>query len=85
MLIVLLVLIAIVNYLPALANPEASALGVVAPLSTSATLSNTRPARGSPAPDFVLLDNITSAAMIAAENAALTPPQYLTDLPLVTR
>lgn len=31
----------------------------------------------------VMLDNNTLAAMIAAENAALTPPQYLVDLPAV--
>jgi len=31
------------------------------------------------------LDNNTLAAIIAAENAALTLPQYLTDLPIVTR
>jgi hypothetical protein len=33
----------------------------------------------------VVLDNNTLAAMIAAENAALTLPQYLLDLPLVHR
>ncbi len=31
------------------------------------------------------LDNNTLAAMIAAENATLTLPQYLTDLPIITR
>lgn len=36
-------------------------------------------------PDQVTLDNKTLAAMIAAENAALTPPQNLLDLPVVTR
>jgi hypothetical protein len=36
------------------------------------------PAEGTPE-----LDNNTLAAVIAAENAALTPPQYLLDLPLV--
>jgi hypothetical protein len=33
----------------------------------------------------IILDNETVAAVIAAENAALTPPQYLTSLPVITR
>lgn len=33
----------------------------------------------------VILANETIAAVIAAENAALTPPQYMTGLPVVTR
>ncbi len=33
----------------------------------------------------VTLDINTLAAMIAAENAALTLPQYMTDLPIITR
>lgn len=33
----------------------------------------------------VILDNETIAAVIAAENVALTPPQYLTTLPIATR
>lgn len=33
----------------------------------------------------VILDNETIAAVLAAENAALTPPQYLTTLPIATR
>ena len=36
-------------------------------------------------PGAVSLDNNQLAAMIAAENAALTPPQYLTDLPIIAR
>jgi hypothetical protein len=32
----------------------------------------------------IILANETIAAVIAAENAALTPPQYLTSLPVVT-
>jgi hypothetical protein len=32
----------------------------------------------------VILSNEMIAAVIAAENAALTPPQYLTDLPIIS-
>ncbi|MGE5123841.1 MAG: hypothetical protein ACM3H7_04940 [Acidobacteriaceae bacterium] len=35
--------------------------------------------------DTVVLSNEMIAGVIAAENAALTPPEYLIDLPLVTR
>ena len=38
-----------------------------------------------PSPGADPLDNNTLAAMIAAENAALTLPQYLTGLPIITR
>jgi hypothetical protein len=38
-----------------------------------------------PITNSVTLDNNTLAAMIAAENAALTPPQYMTGLPVITR
>jgi len=34
-------------------------------------------------PSPALIDNNMLAAMIAAENAALTPPQYLSSLPLI--
>lgn len=33
----------------------------------------------------VQLDDNTLAALMAAENAALTPPQFMTGLPIVTR
>jgi hypothetical protein len=36
-------------------------------------------------PNQPLLDSNTLAAMIAAENAALTSPQYLLELPMVVR
>jgi len=35
--------------------------------------------------DTFILSNETIAGVIAAENAALTPPQYMTDLPIVAR
>jgi hypothetical protein len=41
------------------------------------------PANLSPLTAPAVLDNNTLAAVIAAENAALTPPQYLLDLPLL--
>jgi hypothetical protein len=37
------------------------------------------------ASNTVVLDNETIAAMIAAENTALTPPQYMTSLPFLAR
>jgi len=33
----------------------------------------------------VILDNETIAAVIAVENAALTSPQYLSELPIISR
>ena len=38
-----------------------------------------------PISNQAVLDNNTLAAMIAAENAALTAPQYFIDLPLIIR
>lgn len=43
------------------------------------TASDNPPAEG------VLIDNTTLAAIIAAQNAALTPPQYLIGLPIIQR
>jgi hypothetical protein len=36
-------------------------------------------------PRTLLVDNDILAAMIAAENSALTPPIYFNDLPLIIR
>ena len=38
-----------------------------------------------PVPNLMVLDNNTLAAMFAAENSALTSPQYLSDLPLIIK
>jgi hypothetical protein len=48
-------------------------------------LSIATPESDNPAPATVLLDNTTLAAVSAALMAALTPPQYLLDLPVITR
>ena len=82
--IVALILIAIVQAWPVLANHDANAVEREARRAESRALANPIPEIGSPAPELAPLDDIESAALMAAENAALTPPQYLTDLPLVT-
>jgi hypothetical protein len=82
-LVVLAILIA--AFVPGQAGAEprstAQALSVsdVAPPAAPG-VAGAPPASVSPA-----LDDHTLAAMIAAENAALAPPVYLVDLPVVTR
>jgi hypothetical protein len=50
------------------------------PIAETTTISGTEAAG-----DAVILDNETIAAVIAAENAALTPPQFMTGLPVIAR
>jgi hypothetical protein len=78
------------NFRPARAmNPPPAATNE-AQTAAATDLAPSRPAdagtvyAGSPLAGLQL-DNATSAAMIAAENAALTAPQYLVDLPLIVR
>lgn len=83
-LVVLLILLVSAGYLTAQARsrvsaPAADSLSSGPPL-TSDDLAGAQPAAASSA-----LDDDTLAAVIAAENAALTPPSYFTELPLVTR
>jgi hypothetical protein len=59
------------------------------PVSTQALHSQdtlVEPLAGSnPLTDGVTIDNNTLAAIIAAQNAALTPPQYMIGLPIIQR
>lgn len=78
-LILLVILIASGNRLPARAgtSSQAALVGQSGPSGAPMTASaNAQPAS-------VLIDNATLAAVIAAENAALTPPLYFSDLPLI--
>lgn len=84
-LIILIILVAATSFLPFHAKPAAQASSqerlAVAPLSLSDMgAENFQLATGAG-----LLDNNTLAAMIAAENATLTPPQYFVELPLISR
>lgn len=63
--------------------PEAQATGVADPANSNPPGSGTAAAGLFPA--WLQLDNNTSAAMIAADNAALTAPQFLVDLPMISR
>jgi hypothetical protein len=82
-LVVLAILIA--TFVPGQAGSEARSaarellVSDVPPLA-EASVAGAPPASVSPA-----LDDNTLAAMIAAENAALTPLVYFVDLPVVTR
>ena len=89
-LVLLVVLLAVAGYRPARAGDDRQAFSVSAPVADSTALrdSQSATARASsvnPSPDQPLLDNNTLAEIIAAENAALTLPQYLVDLPMVSR
>jgi hypothetical protein len=76
-LLVLILLLLIAGRNPGAQNTVAQA---------QAVYSQPAPAGALPAPDNLpALDNHTLAAMIAAENAALTLPQYLLELPLLTK
>jgi hypothetical protein len=69
-------------------HPQASAgeAFLAGPLTLSnVDLANPGPASVQPAPGRAVLDNNTLAAMIAAENAALTPPIHFVDLPVISR
>jgi hypothetical protein len=80
-LILLVILVASGNRLAARAeldrqNPSLSRVGVVDQAEEMSS-----PTGEQPAP--ALIDNNTLAAIIAAENAALTPPLYFSTLPLI--
>lgn len=84
-LISLLILVAISNYMAVQARPEQQppAGGVL--IADPIPLSNPSSASDNSTLDHFLLDDTTLAAMIAAENAALTPLQYFVNLPVVIR
>lgn len=84
-LVVLVILIAGANYLSGQASPEAASAAGEALVARGLPLSEADLPSDQPEPAMSMLDNNTLAAMIAAENAALTPPIHFTDLPLVLR
>lgn len=84
-LVVLVILIAGANYLSGQARPEAGSVAGETLIADGRRLSDAGLPSAQLAPDLPVLDNNTLAAMIAAENAALTPPIHFTDLPLVIR
>lgn len=84
-LVLLVILIAGANFLSGQARPEADSAAQQAQVSAAPPLSGAGLENALPAPASAALDNNTLAAMIAAENAALTPPILFTDLPLVIR
>jgi len=84
-LITLLILIAIANYLPVQARPEQRPPTGGVMIADPLPLSNPSPVSDESTLDQFLLDDTTLAAMIAAENAALTPLQYFINLPVVIR
>jgi hypothetical protein len=80
-LILLLMLIASGNRLAVRAEPNQQAAPAAMDLGMNPVAPDSSPVDAQPAP--ALLDDNTLAAMIAAENAALTPPLYFSDLPLI--
>ena len=84
-LLISLVLLAIANHLPAQAKIESFPSFPESLMVDPVNNGTHRPERANPLPALYLLDNNTLAAMIAAENASLTLPIYLIDLPLVAR
>jgi hypothetical protein len=80
-----LILAAVANFWPAqarlAAQPSSDEIRVVKAMP----LADLSPAAPSQASDLSLLDDSTLAAMIAAENAALTLPQYFVGLPVINR
>jgi hypothetical protein len=84
------VLLVIVNYHPIQANTEPHPSTQAIPTESSQELSAQSQASGmadvtQAITNSVTLDDNTLAALMAAENAALTAPQFLTGLPIITR
>jgi len=70
------------------AELQASALSAEAVSSRALQLDGRQvepSASDNPPIEGVTIDNNTLAALIAAQNAALTPPQYLIGLPIIQR
>jgi hypothetical protein len=82
-LVVLVILIAGANFLSGQARPEPNLTKPGGLVSSGPPLSRLDLESPPPAPASPALDNNTLAAVIAAENAALTPPIHFLDLPLV--
>ncbi len=84
-LIALIILMAAANHLPAQARPEPQASTKATLAADPMTLTDLNLASSQATPALPELDNNTLAAMIAAENAALTLPLHLVDIPLIIR
>jgi len=63
-----------------IAVTESSNLDYGQPIAETTTITGTEVTSNA-----VILANETIAAVIAAENAALTPPQFMTGLPVIAR
>lgn len=90
LLVCLIVVLAIAYHQPARAGDAYQASAAVPSAVDSAALmdiqsATSRVASTNPFLEQPLLDNNTLAEIIAAENAALTLPQYLVDLPIISR
>lgn len=84
-LILLILWVASGNWLAARAEParQAEPVGQSEPINQAGD-PGTAPADAARQPSSAQVDNNTLAAVIAAENAALTPPIYFTDMPLIS-
>ena len=84
-LIALLALLAILTHQPAQAMPGQQPPARV--VQVAASIPHSIPASADARSGLALspLDDITLAWIIAAENAALTAPQYMLNIPIVTR
>jgi hypothetical protein len=89
LLVLVVILVVIGNIRTVQANTEQQEIEQRTPMESAQAGSQqndlTPQAAGENSSPTAPLDNITLAAVIAAENAALTLPQYLTDLPIVNR
>lgn len=84
-LVTLLILFVVTKYLPVQARSEPRPPAAQVMAAGRGALSDPIPASANAARDRALLDATTSAAIIAAENAALTLPYFSLNLPAVIR
>ena len=84
-LIAVVLVIVISRTLPAQANQPTPGQFDTSPTSNFELTAPVDLSMANSAPTGIDLDNNTLAAIIAAENAALNPPQFLLDLPLIAR
>ncbi len=90
LLLLAVVVVVIVNYHPIQANTESHPSPQVLLTGSSQDISAQPQASGmaditQAITSSVTLDDNTLAALMSAENAALTAPQFLTGLPIITR
>ena len=82
-LVILVILLGCANFLSGQASADAHLTGLGTLVSSGPSLSSPGTESIPPGPASPALDNNALAAVIAAENAALTPPIHFIDLPLV--